>query len=51
MSLFDPFDPLDAGVIAGVNAWAKRAIFRADKQLYNRLFDFANYRSLNTIRL
>jgi hypothetical protein len=38
---FDSFDPLDIGVIAGVNTWAKRVIFQKDKNLYNQLFNFA----------
>ncbi len=38
---YDPFDPLDIGVQAGLNTWLRRVLLRADPKRYEQLFSFA----------
>jgi hypothetical protein len=38
---FDPFDPLDAAMEFGINAWMRRVILQEDRYLYDELYSFA----------
>lgn len=43
---FNPYNPLDAGLQIGLDAWFRRSIFKESPELFNELFSFASVRKL-----